>query len=342
MAECGDSRGALDGEIARALSEDMESLARRIIADHDARYADSDLRLLPMDERLPWLVDGLAHFVRFVETGEGDAGRRSYWPGMVNGFDGASEPYLDAANAYASVADIERGALPSVWHAFEARPEMLRDAVVRLHELATEYARDVAADLLGGACREPREGTREAYERGYCDAVSRAADALGETMRAMGTRLDDVAAAAGPGGMSPVISDVVEIRLMLADLTRRVGSMATGASHANSGAPMAEAPAARPVPTDCASADGSAPTSSFVAAVGPRLADGHALLTPREVQVCRLVASGLSNASIAEAMCLSPGTVRNYVTAILAKLHVQSRTQLAVEAARLGIEPARP
>ena len=342
MAERGDSRGALDGEIARALSEDMEALARRIIADHDARYADSDLRLLPMDERLPWLVDGLAHFVRFVETGEGDAGRRSYWPGMVNGFDGASEPYLDAANAYASVADIERGALPSVWHAFEARPEVLRDAVVRLHELAAEYARTVAADLLGRACRESRGDTQEAYERGYRDAMGEAADVLGEVVRAMGARLDDVAAAAGSGGMSPVISDVVEIRLMLADLTRRVGSMATGASHANSGAPMAEAPAPRPVPADCASADGSAPTPSFVAVVGPRLADGHALLTPREVQVCRLVASGLSNASIAEAMCLSPGTVRNYVTAILAKLHVQSRTQLAVEAARLGIEPARP
>jgi DNA-binding NarL/FixJ family response regulator len=60
-------------------------------------------------------------------------------------------------------------------------------------------------------------------------------------------------------------------------------------------------------------------------------------LSAREVDVLRLLARGFSNAEIAERLYLSEGTVRNYVSAILAKLDVADRTQAAVLALRHGL-----
>jgi DNA-binding NarL/FixJ family response regulator len=60
-------------------------------------------------------------------------------------------------------------------------------------------------------------------------------------------------------------------------------------------------------------------------------------LSPREVEVLRLLAQGLSNADIAGRLFLSEGTVRNYVSTILAKLGVADRTQAAVLALRHGL-----
>jgi NarL family two-component system response regulator LiaR len=61
-------------------------------------------------------------------------------------------------------------------------------------------------------------------------------------------------------------------------------------------------------------------------------------LTQREVEVLRLIAKGLSNADIADRLFLSDGTVRNHVSAILAKLGVSDRTQAAVIAIQHGLK----
>jgi DNA-binding NarL/FixJ family response regulator len=53
-------------------------------------------------------------------------------------------------------------------------------------------------------------------------------------------------------------------------------------------------------------------------------------LTSREMEVLELVGEGLSNREIAEKLFLSEGTVRNYVTALLEKLELRDRTQLAI------------
>lgn len=60
-------------------------------------------------------------------------------------------------------------------------------------------------------------------------------------------------------------------------------------------------------------------------------------LTDREIDVLRLLAKGLSNADISDRLFLSEGTVRNYVSAILAKLGVSDRTQAAVIAIQHGL-----
>lgn len=58
--------------------------------------------------------------------------------------------------------------------------------------------------------------------------------------------------------------------------------------------------------------------------------EGLHLLTSRELDVAKLIAGGRSNKEICEKLFLSEGTVKNYVTRILEKLELNSRTGLAV------------
>lgn len=53
-------------------------------------------------------------------------------------------------------------------------------------------------------------------------------------------------------------------------------------------------------------------------------------LTPREIEVVRLISEGLSNQQIAERLFLSNGTVRNHISTILEKTGLEHRTQIAV------------
>lgn len=60
-------------------------------------------------------------------------------------------------------------------------------------------------------------------------------------------------------------------------------------------------------------------------------------LTKRELAVIKRVGEGKTNKEIAEELFLSVGTVKNHVTAILQKLHLRDRTQLAIFAVRHNI-----
>jgi LuxR family transcriptional regulator, maltose regulon positive regulatory protein len=60
-------------------------------------------------------------------------------------------------------------------------------------------------------------------------------------------------------------------------------------------------------------------------------------LTPRETQVLRLVAGGLTNAQVAERLVISEHTVHRHVTNLLRKLGLPSRAAAAAHAARLGL-----
>ena len=53
-------------------------------------------------------------------------------------------------------------------------------------------------------------------------------------------------------------------------------------------------------------------------------------INERELELIKLVADGLNNKEVSEAMFLSEGTVRNYLSSVLEKLELRDRTQLAV------------
>ena len=60
-------------------------------------------------------------------------------------------------------------------------------------------------------------------------------------------------------------------------------------------------------------------------------------LTERESEILELIARGLSNKDIAATLSLTEGTIRNYSSHILSKLHAYDRTQAVIKAARHGI-----
>jgi DNA-binding NarL/FixJ family response regulator len=64
----------------------------------------------------------------------------------------------------------------------------------------------------------------------------------------------------------------------------------------------------------------------------PDMPPGLTELTARERQVLLMIAKGSSNREIAEALFLSPGTVRNHISNILSRLDLNDRTQAAIVA----------
>lgn len=60
-------------------------------------------------------------------------------------------------------------------------------------------------------------------------------------------------------------------------------------------------------------------------------------LTPREMDVLKLIVKGLSNKEIAVALHTTEGTIKSYVNTILTKLGVSDRTQAATTALKRGI-----
>ena len=70
----------------------------------------------------------------------------------------------------------------------------------------------------------------------------------------------------------------------------------------------------------------------------PEPPSGHTdLLTPRELEVWRLMATGLDNAEIADAMDISVSTVKNHITSVFGKLDVRDRAQAVIAAYETGL-----
>lgn len=65
--------------------------------------------------------------------------------------------------------------------------------------------------------------------------------------------------------------------------------------------------------------------------------DGGEELTPRETEVLKLVAEGLTNRAIGHALSISEHTVKFHLNAILSKMNAQSRTDAVVRATRQGL-----
>lgn len=69
----------------------------------------------------------------------------------------------------------------------------------------------------------------------------------------------------------------------------------------------------------------------------PTPSDERPELTPRELEILRLMAEGLANKEIALRLALRPGTVKNHVHSVLAKLEAGSRTEAVARASGGGL-----
>jgi len=86
--------------------------------------------------------------------------------------------------------------------------------------------------------------------------------------------------------------------------------------------------------------ESTARVSADRSASGEQLQRGG-LLSPREREVLAHVAEGRSNKAIAEALFVSPNTIKTHVASLMNKLHADSRAQLAAIAVRQGAHPIR-
>jgi DNA-binding NarL/FixJ family response regulator len=75
---------------------------------------------------------------------------------------------------------------------------------------------------------------------------------------------------------------------------------------------------------------------AHLGADGARVADDPrtSLLSPRELEILRLLAGGRQNHEIADQLVISPLTVRNHISNLLRKLQLENRTQAAAYAVR--------
>jgi DNA-binding NarL/FixJ family response regulator len=74
-----------------------------------------------------------------------------------------------------------------------------------------------------------------------------------------------------------------------------------------------------------------------VRAASPLRQDAVEELTPREIEVLRMMAEGLANKEIAVRLNISDHTVKFHISSILGKLGVSSRTEAVTQGIRMGL-----
>jgi DNA-binding NarL/FixJ family response regulator len=79
------------------------------------------------------------------------------------------------------------------------------------------------------------------------------------------------------------------------------------------------------------------PTTTQERRMPPAAVQASRELSPREVEVLRLIAHGHTNQQIANELLLSTSTVKNHVQRILSKLGASDRTQAAIMAIEIGL-----
>ena len=221
----------------------------------------------------------------------------------------------------------------------------------------TGYDRPLDFDILVIEPRElVRHGVRLMMEQAGAEVVGQVSTGAKALAIAASTKPDMVILAASP----PDMSGAEVTRHMLALVPRcQVLVMGEDSEHREILKALAEG-ASGHIPTLCTPVDlmarvrlvrcGGVPLSQGVAeklwerlrALPSDSPTSHALglgsLSVREVEVLRLLPTGMKNAEIARRLSVSPTTVKRHVSSILKKLDLDNRVQAAVRAVRAGNE----
>jgi ATP/maltotriose-dependent transcriptional regulator MalT len=172
----------------------------------------------------------------------------------------------------------------------------------------------LASSSLAAGLIALADGEHDAARRELEDAVDRF-ERSGAPFEAACARVDLAAAMAQLGRTDAAIA---EIDRALAELTRLDARTEIGSAQALRERLAAPRPA----------------TATATAIAIQRESAG---LTARELEVLRLVSSGLSNQAIAERLCISEHTVHRHVANTLSKLDVPSRSAAVAHVAKLGL-----
>jgi predicted ATPase/DNA-binding NarL/FixJ family response regulator/DNA-binding transcriptional regulator YiaG len=212
-----------------------------------------------------------------------------------------------------------------LFRASDARAEVVH-GLLALAEIA----------LARGALGEARPLLREALQ-------AAASAQLAPLVVTVVARIAALAAAAGDAAAvrelcALVLASPAATSAAREEAARLQAALPAPARAAQRGAPRApgldEAVAAGQAALRGEAANGAAAPAPAPRAGAPALAEP---LTPREVEVLRLLAAGASNPEIAERLHISPHTAKIHVAHILAKLGAGSRTEAAVRARDLGL-----
>jgi len=189
--------------------------------------------------------------------------------------------------------------------------ERARAALDELRSIATDAQTSplLASASLGAGLVAAAAGDLDAARLALEDAVD-LFDRSGAPFEAARARLELVSVMDALGRTDAAVAEVDRALAELTRLDARLDMSSAQALRDRLAAPRPPAATASPEPS---------------------------VLTPREVEVLRLISSGLSNQAIAERLCISEHTVHRHVANLLSKLDVPSRSAAVASAARLGL-----
>jgi HD-GYP domain-containing protein (c-di-GMP phosphodiesterase class II) len=347
--------------IARALGEQLE-LSPAVLDALGNSYERWDGRGWPGDLRgdevpLPARISQFAEYVEVANRVDGPAGAmrmarrrrgKQFDPQVVDVLlrdAGAILPPPDDASSWAAVIDAEPG-LSVVLD--DERFDRALASIAAFVDLKSPYflghARAVA-DLAAEAAPDDAQLARRAGlvhdwgRLGVSNAILDKRGPLGagdrERLRLQGyvtERMLQQSEALAPLARSALPPHLGRIL----DAANAYQSMREPRPHRDALEPDRAAAELRAGPFDREAAE------AVLAAAGHRVArrrEGPNGLTPREVEVLRLLARGLSNKEIAERLSISPKTVGNHAEHIYAKIDAQSRAAAAFFAMQQGLLP---
>ncbi len=234
---------------------------------------------------------------------------------------------------------IERGALD------EAR-YLLQESCASLQAMGEMWPYGRSRSLLlrieaqRGDHAAARQGCAELLRlvrNGLAILLAEAAFGLAVVLAAEGSDAEALAVLAALDGTPGEYDTLRRAAEMRAELERRLGPAGRRQVAPDELLPWLEELIRPPASSPQADAPRATEREPIVAAGGLFVAPTGEILSPREVEVLRLIAAGASNAAIAAQLVLSIHTVKTHVARILAKLDVASRTEAASRARELGL-----